>query len=203
MEENKVIGRPPGKSIPARALTNAEVNKLFSVCIGSRGLRNRAIVALALHSGARIGTIIRLTCDQLADLDGKCRTSYVVQASNEKSKRTHRYYISRIGQQIIQDYLNTQSLIEGNPVFPSIRTGKFMTPSSGCTLFKNLLIKAGIEENSSHCGRKTFITNLYLNHGLGLAELQVIANHQSISTTQKYLNNLTPNIHKAMARLNY
>jgi len=196
-------GRPTGKSIPARALSNAEVNKLFSVCIGKNGLRNRAILALSFHSGARIGTIIGLSCSQIADLDGKCRTSYVVQAENEKSKRTNRYYISKIGQQIIQDYLNTQILINGKPLFPSIKTGRTMSPSSGCTLFKNLLLQAGIEENSSHCGRKTFITNLYLNHSIGLAELQIIANHQSIETTRKYINNLTPNIHKAMKGLSY
>ena len=196
-------GRPSGKSIPARALSNAEVNKLFSVCIGKNGLRNRAILALSFHSGARIGTIIAISCDQMADLDGKCRSSYVVQAANEKSKRTNRYYISQVGQHIIQDYLNTQTLTSGNPLFPSVITGRPMSPSSGCTLFKNLLIKAGIEENTSHCGRKTFITNLYLNHGLGLAELGTIANHRSLDTTRKYINNLTPNIHKAMKGLTY
>jgi integrase/recombinase XerD len=199
----KPRGRPPGKSFPARSLTDAEVNKLFSVCIGANGLRNRAILALSFHSGARIGTIMGLSYEQIADKHGKCRTSYVVQAADEKSKRTHRYYISKTGQKIIQDYLDRLPDRGKFPLFPSKMTGKCMTPSSGCTLFKNLLLKAGIEQNSSHCGRKTFITNLYTKHGLGLVELQTLANHSSIEHTRKYIDRLNPNLQSALDNLSY
>jgi integrase/recombinase XerD len=196
-------GRPPNKAQPARSLTASEVHNLFGVCIGKQGLRNRALLSVLFYSGARIGTALQLNCEQLADSNGKCRSSFVVQKSNEKSKRTHRYYIAKPGQKIIQDYLNSIELSNGFPVFPSPFTGKHITPSSGSTLIKNLLLKANITDTSSHSGRKTFLTSLYLNSGIGILELMKIANHSHPSQTIKYINNLTPNIHKAMDHFKY
>ena len=196
-------GRPKGKSKPARALSNAEVQRLFGVCYGKYGARNRAILALLFYSGARISTALKLTYGQLIDENGKCRSSYVVQKENEKSKRTHRYYLAKAGQQIINDYVKGFSLNRDDPLFASQFTGKPITPSSGCTLVKNLMLKAGIDDTSSHSGRKTFITNLYLNQSIGVMELMHIANHSSPQQTIKYINGLTPNIHKAMENLKY
>ena len=155
------------------------------------------------RSGARISTALKLTYEQIADENGKCRASYVVQKHNEKSKRTHRYYLAKAGQQIINDYLTGLTIKGDHPLFPSPITGKPITPSSGCTLVKNLMLKAGIDDTSSHSGRKTFITNLYLNQGVGVMELMQIANHSSPQNTIKYITGLTPNIHKAMENLKY
>ena len=80
-------GRPIGTSRPSYALSKTQVRQLLGICCGSLGLRNRAIIALGIHSGARIGTIAKLTYEQIANKDGICKTSYVVQKHNEKSKR--------------------------------------------------------------------------------------------------------------------
>jgi len=196
-------GRPIGTSNPAYALTKTQVRQLLGVCCGSLGLRNRAIIALGIHSGARIGTIARLTCNQIANKDGICKTSYVVQKQNEKSKRTNRYFISRQGQQLVQDYLDSIELVNGLPLFPSIKTGKFIQPSSIVRLVASLLTRAGIEDNSSHALRKTYASTLYVEHGLGILELSSLLNHSSIENTRRYVQGLQPNIEHAMKSLSY
>ena len=195
-------GRPSGNSNPSYALSTSQIHSLMNSCCGKHGLRNRAIVALGLHSGARIGTIINLTWSHIADNLRRCKTSYVIQAKNEKSGKTNRYYITKQGQNLIQDYLNSLNYTDDMPLFPSNR-GNFMSPSSGSRLVANLLKKANILDNSSHSLRKTFISTLYVKHGLGLAELASLCNHSSIETTRIYVQGLEPNIQAAMLNLNY
>ena len=196
-------GRPIGTSRPSYALSKTQVRQLLGICCGSLGLRNRAIIALGIHSGARIGTIAKLTYEQIANKDGICKTSYVVQKHNEKSKRTNRYFISRQGQQLVQDYLDSVNLNEGMPLFPSIKTGKFIQPSSIVRLVAALFARAGIDDNSSQGLRKTYASTLYVHHGLGIMELSSLLNHSSIENTRKYIQGLQPNIENAMKSLSY
>ena len=76
-----------------------------------------------------------------------------------------------------------------------------MTPSSGSRLVKNLMMKAGITDNSSHGLRKLFGQTCYVDNGIGLAELSTLLNHSSVETTRIYIGNLTPNIEKAMSKI--
>jgi integrase/recombinase XerD len=57
--------------------------------------------------------------------------------------------------------------------------------------FVAIFIELGIEGCSSHSGRRTFITaaakNVYRAGG-SLRDVQVLAGHQSIDTTQRYID---------------
>jgi integrase/recombinase XerD len=53
--------------------------------------------------------------------------------------------------------------------------------------FKTIYSKAGIDGATSHSGRRTFITNL-ASKGVGARVLMSLAGHQSISTTQLYID---------------
>jgi integrase/recombinase XerD len=56
-----------------------------------------------------------------------------------------------------------------------------------CHLFKDIYEDCGIENASSHSGRRTFITNL-ASKGVGVRVLAALAGHASISTTQRYID---------------
>jgi integrase len=203
--QQKIIpsGRPVGKVNPTYALSKKQVRTLLGSCAGKYGLRNRAIISLCLHSGTRIGTAVQLYQNQIIDSEGKVRTSFVVQRSNEKSKRTHRYYLSSEGQRLIQDYVDTLSLNPNSPLFPSRKTGEPMHPCSATRLVSRLFERAGIEDNSSHALRKTFSTMLYTQHNVDILQLSMILNHSSINQTKVYIQNLQPNIENAMKNLSY
>ena len=196
-------GRPVGTSKPATALTTAEIHRLLNAPQGKRRLYDRALIALCLCSGCRIGTAVKVSTAQLVSPDGKVRASYVVQAANDKSRRTIRYFLTTQGQEIIQDYVNSIEINEDKPLFPSPKTGLPMTSSSGSRRISTLLKRASIYENSSHCLRRSFISNLYLGQHLQLVQISHIVGHHSVSQTQKYIDGLTPSIQKAMSKMRF
>jgi len=199
----KSRGRPCGSVNPTYPLNKNQVHALFNACVGKHGLRNRAIVALCLYSGCRIGTAVKLLTHQLVDEHGKVRPSFHMLAKNEKSRRKKTYYIAKRGQSLIQDFINSIDILEDEPMFPSSRTGGFISPSSASRMITVLLERANIRKNSSHCLRSTFITTLYTEKGIDLLSLSMLAGHQSVECTKLYVKGLEPNIQAAMDTLSY
>jgi len=196
-------GRPVNSGRVSRPLTNKEVRSLLGACYGAYGLRNRGIIILGL-CGLRVGTIMKLLISDLLDPNGQIKDSFVLDASREKSKRTHRYYVSKQAKSILKDYLDSVELLANSPVFPSPKTGKFMSSSAGSRLIGNLLIRAEIYDNTSHSLRKTFAHRCYVEHSIGLVELQRLLNHSSPTTTAKiYVGDLTPNISRVMDSISF
>jgi integrase/recombinase XerD len=56
-----------------------------------------------------------------------------------------------------------------------------------CQKFFEIYHGAGIEGASSHSGRRGFITNL-AQRGISVRVLQELANHKSLSVTQRYID---------------
>ncbi len=65
--------------------------------------------------------------------------------------------------------------------------------------FAQLYPGAGLDDASSHSGRRTFVTNL-ANQGIAIDLLKILAGHRSIQTTAAYLYS-SPNLLKATAEL--
>lgn len=196
-------GRPKNSGTKARPLTDKEVKRLLGACYGAYGLRNRSIIMLGL-CGLRIGTIMKLKQGDIIGTNGKVKTDFVLDASKEKSKRTHRYYVSKQARTMLEDYLKTLDFSAEAPLFPSPKTKGFMSSSAGSRLISNLLEKAEIYDNSSHCLRKSFSHKAYVEHSVGLVELSRLLNHTSPTTTAKsYIGDLTPNLSKVMEQISY
>jgi integrase/recombinase XerD len=203
-----MAGRPKGTSYPASPLSIPQINKLYNSCYGKHGQYLRAFITFGLYSGMRVGTIARLSVNQVVDANGKVRDRVIVQASDEKSNKTHTYHIAPNGKLIIQEYIDclvrVNTLSENDtPLFPSRKGGKTLSPSSASRMISNLLKKAGIEQNSSHALRKTFATTCYTDLGLGVIELSKLLNHSTVNQTQNYIMNLQPNITKALSGMKY
>jgi integrase/recombinase XerD len=76
------------------------------------------------------------------------------------------------------------------PVVQSERGGR-MTPVSICNFFKSAYQAVGLEGCSSHSGRRTFITKAARavhRAGGSLRDVQVLAGHSSIQTTERYID---------------
>lgn len=174
----------------------------MACCFGSKGLRNRAFIAFGLHAGMRVGTIAGLTVADVVGSHGRCLGEVCISASREKSNRSHRYFISKQGQAIINDYISSISVEDGSmPLFPG-RNGKFMSQPSASRIVANLLVKAGIHNNSSHALRKTFARSL-LDAGVSVPAISKALNHASIQTTVRYLGEHQEQIQNAVALLKY
>jgi integrase len=76
------------------------------------------------------------------------------------------------------------------PVVRSQRGGP-MTPVSIVNWFAKAYRAIGLQGCSSHSGRRTFITRaarLVHNAGASLRDVQLLAGHRSIQTTQRYID---------------
>jgi integrase len=79
------------------------------------------------------------------------------------------------------------------PVIRSQRGGP-MSPVSIVNWFANAYQAIGLQGCSSHSGRRTFITRaarLVHNAGASLRDVQLLAGHRSIQTTQRYIDSDT------------
>jgi integrase len=69
--------------------------------------------------------------------------------------------------------------------------GRAMTPSSIVVWFNRAFRQIGLKGCSSHSGRRTFVTRaarLVHKAGGSLRDVQLLAGHRSIQTTQRYID---------------
>jgi len=94
----------------------------------------------------------------------------------------------------------TQSV---GPVIVSERGGP-MTAQSIVVWFANAYRLVGLDGCSSHSGRRTFITRaarLVHHAGGSLRDVQLLAGHRSIQTTQRYIDGDTDAQHKLVSMI--
>jgi integrase/recombinase XerD len=120
-----------------------------------------------------------------------------------KGKRSHTYYISSTGKEILKSYVKTIDITDRNaPLFPSPRTKGFISANAGAQLVKNLMKKAGIEDASSHSCRSTFARKL-LDNGVGIETISRALSHKHVNTTISYLGNISPNVENAVSNISF
>lgn len=100
------------------------------------------------------------------------------------------------------DPLIRQALVAYRKRFPGVdhlatayRSGKPQDASEVTSWFYNFFRRLHLKGCGSHSGRKTFITNaakVAAKHGMTLRDVQVLAGHARLSTTQLYIG-VSPN----------
>jgi len=92
------------------------------------------------------------------------------------------------------------------PTGPVIRSarGGHLRPTSVVNWFAALFSELGFEGCSSHSGRRTFITGAARNvhrSGCSLRDVQLLAGHRSIETTERYIDGDTRGQRRLVAYL--
>ncbi len=177
----------PGKQ--AKILSIGDVNDLlvFASCTRHH-LRNRVIVLLAAKAGLRAGEIANLTWDMVLDPTGAI--SSVIELRDIAAKNGGGRLIPAHPElrQAVAAYRTLST--GGRPLIRSERGGP-MTPLSIVVWFNRAFRNIGLHGCSSHSGRRTFITRgARLVHRVGgsLRDVQLLAGHRSIQTTQRYID---------------
>jgi integrase len=150
--------------------------------------RNRVIALLSVKAGLRAGEIANLTLDMVTDPTGNIGTvvSLMDHAAKKKSGRLIPLHCD------LRDALVAlKNVTDGmGPVIESER-GHAMTPVSIVNWFAATYRTIGLSGCSSHSGRRTFVTRaarLVHKAGGSLRDVQVLAGHRSIQTTQRYID---------------
>ena len=187
----------------AKSLSLGDVNDLlvFASCT-RHPLRNRVIVFLAAKAGLRAGEIAKLNWDMVLDPTGDIGS--VIELRNAAAKNGSGRLIP-VHPELRQALTAYRGRVPGSgPLIRSERGGGAMTPLSIVVWFNRAFRNIGLIGCSSHSGRRTFITRaarLAHNAGGSLRDVQLLAGHRSIQTTQRYIDGDTDVQRKLVAMI--
>jgi integrase len=163
--------------------------------------RNRVIVLLAATAGLRACEIAKLTWDMVLDPIGDVASVIELRDIAAKNGRGRLIPAHPDLRQALTAYRTLSTGI--GPVIRSERGGP-MTPLSIVVWFNRAFRDIGLHGCSSHSGRRTFITRaarLVHKAGGSLRDVQLLAGHRSIQTTQRYIDGDTDAQRKLVAMI--
>jgi integrase/recombinase XerD len=150
-------------------------------------IRNQAIFLLSVKAGLRAKEIASLTWDMVTDAEGNL--GHALHLRNEASKGASGRVIPlnkdlRTALQALHDERSS------SPYVITTERAERTSPSAIVNLFASWYRAAGLQGCSSHSGRRTFITNAartISTVGGSLRDVQMLAGHSALSTTQRYI----------------
>jgi integrase len=177
----------PGKQ--AKVVTRAMLRRMLRRASSSPfPARDRAMILLSVKAGLRACEIARLEWSMI--LDARGRVADVISIRDAIAKRRSG---RRIPAHPVLRRALTALLKVSEPAGSVIRSsrGAQMRSTSIVNWFASLYHELGFEGCSSHSGRRTFITSAARNlhrTGCSLRDVQLLAGHASIETTQRYID---------------
>jgi integrase len=186
----------------AKILHEQQINDLLVFASATRNpLRNKLIVLLSVKAGLRAGEIAGLTWEMVLDPTGEVGQAIELHDCIAKKNSGRRIPINPT----LQTALTAWCLLTGS-VGSIIRSerGDAMTPTGIVNWFALAYRAVGLAGCSSHSGRRTFITRaarLVHKAGGSLRDVQLLAGHRSIQTTQRYIDGDTDVQRKLVAMI--
>lgn len=163
--------------------------------------RDRVVVLLSVRAGLRAAEIAKLDWSMVLDARGLVGDTICVRDAIAKKRSGRRIPMHKDLRRALT-ILKQESGGFG-PVIQSARGGA-MRPNSIVNWFVQLFAELGVVGCSSHSGRRTFITSAARKAhraGCSLRDVQLLAGHQSIETTQGYIDGDTLSQRKLIALL--
>jgi integrase len=173
----------------AKVLSPSDVNDLLVFASCTRNpLRNCVIVLLSAKAGLRAAEIANLTWDMVMDASGQI--SGIIELRDKAAKKGSGRVIPMHPDLRIALIEWRRASLQSEYVAASERGGP-MTPSTIVVWFNRAFKNIGLKGCSSHSGRRTFVTRaarLVHKAGGSLRDVQLLAGHRSIHTTQRYID---------------
>jgi integrase/recombinase XerD len=178
---------------PAKILGGGEVRSVLAAARRRRYPdRNRVMVLLSVKAGLRACEIARLTWPMVTDARGKIGDVLELPARAAKMGGGRRIPIhSDLRRALTQLKKSSSDQDVRTPVVILSERGGPMSAKAIVNWFGSLFQELGLEGCSSHSGRRTFVTRaarLIHQAGGSLRDVQELAGHRSIKTTQGYID---------------
>lgn len=147
------------------------------------------MVLLSFRAGLRAAEIAGLTWPMILSGRGKVGTVVVVASRIAKMGYGRRVPMHPELRAALRELHHKQGRPREGPIIQSERGGA-MTARSVVNWFKSTYVAVRLEGCSSHSGRRTFITEsarLLPRAGGSLRDVQELAGHRALSTTERYI----------------
>jgi integrase len=173
----------------AKILSDDNIRDLLTFTTLTRyPTRNRVIILLSVKAGLRAGEIANLTWAMVTDSVGNIGSVIAVEDRIAKKKSGR---VIPVHSDLADGLATLRNMTGGyGPVIRSER-GIPIAPKSIVNWFTIAYRAIGLSGCSSHSGRRTFVTRAArLAHKAGgsLRDVQILAGHRSIQTTQAYID---------------
>jgi integrase len=173
----------------ARVLSQSQIQDLLIYAGQTRHpARNRLIVLLSAKAGLRAGEISGLDWDMVLTPDGAVSHTIELYDRVAKNRGGRRIPMHPDLHHALSEW-STRSDLAGLVI--TSERGKPMSAASIVLWFGRAYRAIGLDGCSSHSGRRTFVTRaarLVHQAGGSLRDVQLLAGHRSIQTTQRYID---------------
>ena len=173
----------------AKILSADQIDDLLFYASTTRNpARNRLIVLLSVKAGLRAGEIAKLTWDMVLGPTGDLGS--VIELRNCAAKKNSGRLIP-LHSDLADALAAWRGITDGLGSVVRSERGGPMTPVTIVNWFAIAYLAVGLNGCSSHSGRRTFITRaarLVHKAGGSLRDVQLLAGHRSIQTTQRYID---------------
>jgi integrase len=177
----------PGRRAKILSSTDVDDLLIFASCTRNP-LRNRVIVLLSAKAGLRAHEIASLTWDMVVGPTGQIGGVIELRDTAAKNGSGRMIPMHRDLRCALE---NLRRVAAQSECVVTSERGRAMTPSSIVVWFNRAFKNIGLKGCSSHSGRRTFVTRaarIVHKAGGSLRDVQLLAGHRSIETTQRYID---------------
>lgn len=181
----------------AKVLTKQQIDLVYSFLSMTQDVdRNRLIFLLSTKAGLRAKEIADLRWSMVLDADGNVVDQLSLENSASKGSSGR---VIPLNKQLKTHLVNALKSVSSGSTTTAIHKAKVIQTQRGSgtsaqvivNMFQGWYAKAGLFGCSSHSGRRTFITNAarrISTVGGSLRDVQCLAGHSSLQTTQRYID---------------
>ena len=196
----------------SKVLSKEQISTLSNYLKSKRnGLRNQTIFFLSVLSGMRCKEISYLSYGEILNSDGEIGNN--IHLTNHSSKGKSGGRIIPIHKELKKNLIELHKIHKLKKIFDPNTSNvivsersSFLSSQSLVNFFHKLYSKMGFIGCSSHSGRRTFITETSKKISLvggSLRDIQYLSGHQSLQTTQRYIEGDSESRTKVVNLLNY
>jgi len=175
----------------AKALSRAQVEGALCYVARTRyPLRNRVILLLSVKAGLRAKEIASLTWDMVTSADGEVGDAIHLRDVASKGRSGRVIPLNRELRATLIELRASKLRGRPSPFVVTTERSVSTSPHAIVVTIAKWYRALGYAGCSSHSGRRTFITNTarkISTVGGSLRDVQVLAGHSALSTTQRYI----------------
>ena len=177
-------------STPARVLDGGDVRRLLGQVRRHRhAQRDSVMILLSFKAGLRACEIAGLGWSMVLKPNGRLAAQLAITGGIAKNGRSRMIPMNAELAVALERLHRGVGRVREGAVVASERGGH-MTPRSVVNWFHGLYEALGLDGCSSHSGRRTFITRsarLIAKSGGSLRDVQELAGHRALTTTERYI----------------